>query len=201
MVGLKGIRNLLLSIGSIGILGDDTTEKQQIWLHSFAVASYMQTLSHMYKNKLQLADEDVYVCGLLHDMGKIAFSSMHPEIQKKMVSLCNSKNVPIHILEELFAGMKHDETGSMIAARWNFPDSVVNAIRFHHNYVNTPEAYKKISYTTAFADSLYYYINNVISYEKLPADLLVFFGISNEAKLKELAERVRKEFEQEQKNI
>lgn len=198
LVGLKGISNLLLSVGTIGILGDDTNEKQQVWHHSFAVASYMQTLSHMYKNKLKLAEEDVYVCGLLHDMGKIAFSSLHPDIQKRMEALCANKNVPPRILEELLAGMKHDETGSMIAARWNFPDSVVNAIHFHHDYANAPEAYKKISYATAFADSLYYYINEVTPYEKMPADLLSFFEINNEAKLKELATRVGKEFEREQ---
>ena len=198
LVGLKGISNLILSVGTLGVLGDDTSDKHQIWHHSFAVASYMQTLSHMYKNKLKLAEEDVYVCGLLHDMGKIAFASLHPDIQKRMEALCKNKNIPSRILEELLAGLNHDETGSMIAARWNFPESVVNAIHFHHNYANAPEAYKKISYTTAFANVLYYYNTEVTPYEKMPADLLSFFEINNEEKLKELATRVGKEFEREQ---
>ncbi|WP_461248358.1 HDOD domain-containing protein, partial [Treponema sp. R6D11] len=70
MVGIKGIKNLLYSYGTQKVLGDETHDKKILWEHSYKTAFYAYNLVKNFKNDNNLLD-DVYVGGILHDMGII----------------------------------------------------------------------------------------------------------------------------------
>jgi len=196
MIGIKGIKNLLYSYGTQKILGDDTAEKKKLWEHSYKTAFYAYNLVKNFKNDASLLD-DVYIGGMLHDMGKIVFSNVHPELLDNIKSFCNEKNLPVSTFEDISAGMNHAELGALIAKKWNFPDRLITAIRYHHDPESAPFDCKDLVDTIYLANMFCEYENNNISFDQLDSGPLENFGFKNQKQVDALIERLSAGFTKE----
>ena len=196
MVGLKGIRNLLYSYGTQKVLGDDTTDKKKLWDHSYKTAFYAYNLVKNFKNDQNLLD-DVYVGGMLHDMGKIIFSSVHPDLLDKIKEFCSDRNLPASTFEDLSAGMNHAELGALIAEKWNFPERLVAAIRYHHDPAGAPSEYKDLVDAVYLANMFCEYENKNISYDQLDIGPLENFRLNSQKQLETLIEKLSQGFKNE----
>ncbi|MDR1617850.1 MAG: HDOD domain-containing protein [Treponema sp.] len=196
MVGIRGIKNLLYSYGTQKVLGDDTADKKHLWEHSYKTAFYSYNLVKNFKKDNNLLD-DVYVGGILHDMGKIIFSNVHPELLTKIKEFCSEKNLPATTFEDLSAGMNHAEIGAMIAEKWNFPEGLVMAIRYHHDPVSVPEEYKNLVYTVYLANMFCEYENGNVTFDQFESAVLENFGINSKKQVDSLLERFALGFKKE----
>lgn len=196
MVGIKGIKNLLYSYGTQKILGDDTVDKKKLWEHSYKTAFYAYNLVKNFKNDTSLLD-DVYVSGILHDMGKIIFSNVHPDLLNKIKGFCTDKNLPSSTFENLSAGMNHAELGAMIAEKWNFPDRLVMAIRYHHDPEAVNPEFKDLVGAVYLANMFCEYENGNASYDQFDQNILEGFGLQSKKQIDTLLERLSKGFEKE----
>ena len=196
MIGIKGIKNLLYSYGTQKVLGDDTAEKKKLWEHSYRTAFYAFNLVKNFKNDSSLLD-DVYVGGMLHDMGKIIFSNVHPDLLNRIKGFCSDKNLPASTFEDLSAGMNHAELGALIAEKWNFPDKLVAAIRFHHDPESAPENCKDLVDTVYLANMFCEYENNNITYDQFDPGPIDNYGLKNQKQVDTLLERLSQGFTRE----
>ena len=196
MVGIKGIKNLLYSYGTQKILGDDTIEKKRLWEHSYKTAFYAFNLAKNFKNDHNLLD-DVYVGGILHDMGKIVFSSVHPDLLEKIKGFCSERNLPPSTFEDLSAGMNHAELGALIAEKWNFPDRLVTAIRYHHDPGSVPDDSKDLVDAVYLANMFCEYENKNIAFDQFEAGPLENYGLQNKKQIDTLLERLSAGFSRE----
>jgi len=196
MIGINGIKNLLYSYGTQKVLGDDTVDKKKLWEHSYKTAFYAYNLVKNFKNDANLLD-DVYVGGILHDMGKIIFSSVHPDLLNKIKGLCTNKNLPASTFENLSAGMNHAELGAMIAEKWNFPDRLVAAIRFHHDPEAAPADCKVLVDTVYLANMFCEYENRNVTFDQLEPGPLKTFQLRNQKQVDGLLERLSMGFQRE----
>jgi putative nucleotidyltransferase with HDIG domain len=196
MVGIKGIKNLLYSYGTQKILGDDTVEKKRLWEHSYKTAFYAYNLVKNFKNDNTLLD-DVYVGGILHDMGKIVFSNVHPELLEKIKLFCADKKLPSSTFENLSAGMNHAELGALIAEKWNFPDRLVMAIRYHHDPENVHPEFKTLVDAVYLANMFCEYENGNAAFDQFETGPLDNFGLQSKKQMDNLLERLSKGFKKE----
>jgi len=196
MIGIKGIKNLLYSYGTQKVLGDDTADKKKLWEHSYKTAFYAYNIFKNFKNNSNLLD-DVYVGGMLHDMGKIIFSNVHPELMDKIKGFCNDKSLPVSTFENLSAGMNHAELGALIAEKWNFPDKLVVAIRYHHDPESAPKDCKDLIDTVYLANMFCEYENNNVTYDQFDPIPLENFGLKTQKQVDALLDRLSKGFERE----
>ena len=178
MVGIKGIKNLLYSYGTQKLLGDDTTDKKALWEHSYKTAFYAFNLVRNFRKDRNLLD-DAYVGGILHDMGKIIFSNVHPELLSKIQSFCSDKGLPSSTFEDFSAGMNHAEIGALIAEKWNFPEGLVNAIRYHHDPESGPKEYKDLIDTVYLANMFCLLETGAVSFDQFEPAVLESFGITS----------------------
>ncbi len=185
LVGIRGIKNLLYSYGSQKILGEDTAEKKALWDHSYKTAFYAYNLAKNFRKDKNLLD-DVYVGGILHDMGKIIFSNVHPDLLQKIKTFCTEKGLPVSTLEDLSAGMNHAEIGALVAEKWNFPDNLINAIRFHHNPALADPDYKDLVELVYFANMLCEYEMGNITFDQFDSNILENLNIVSEKQIEEL---------------
>jgi putative nucleotidyltransferase with HDIG domain len=188
MVGMRGLKNLLYSYGTQKLLGDDTADKKQLWEHSYKTAFYTYNLVKNFHKDRNLLD-DAYVAGILHDMGKIIFSNVHPDLLAKIRDICGEKNLPISTVEDLSAGMNHAEIGAMIAEKWNFPEGLVYAIRFHHDPLAVPAEYKDLVEAVYLANMCCEYEKNGITFDQIEPEVLGHFNISSKRQIDALLER------------
>lgn len=193
LVGLRGLKNLLYSYGTQLLL-----DKGQKWLwdHSYRAAFYAYALARSIKKKKDLLD-DVYVGGILHDMGKIIFSSVHPQLLDKITHFAKMREIKRDLMEDLSAGLNHAEIGALIAEKWNFPDVLIDAIRYHHEPLGTPEDNREVSYTVYLANALCDLENGVLVFEQIEKDVLRDFGISNETQFNMIHERLQQALQRE----
>ncbi|WP_407399278.1 HDOD domain-containing protein [Treponema sp.] len=193
--GLRGIKNLLFSIGSMeNLVANSTDKSKKLWDHSYQVGFYAYNLARNFCRKNKSNIEDSYVCGLLHDMGKIVFENARPNISTKLESLCKQKNVSKEIFENLIAGCNHGEIGACIAEKWNFPSILTDVLRYHHNPENAPESSKELTAIIYLADMMAHYSEGLIDYVQIDNEVLEYFNITSEEQFQGISERLSSSF-------
>jgi putative nucleotidyltransferase with HDIG domain len=199
MVGIRGIKNLLYSYGTQKILGSDTEEKKLLWEHSYKTAFYAYNLVKKYKHDLNLLD-DVYASGILHDMGKIVFSSIHPQLLEKIQFFCSFRDIPNSTFEDLSAGMNHAEIGALIAEKWNFPHNLVVAIRYHHNPSLAPPNCRDLVDSVYLANMFCEYEAGKAHFDQFEEGPLSNYGINSKKQLNSTIELFSQGFKKANEN-
>lgn len=181
LVGLSGIRNLLYSLGAMDILKNSSEAQEELWTHSYKTAFFAFNLARNKLNK-RVITENVYVCGLLHDLGKIVLTLVYPDlsVHEKILKVKEMYHVPDNIFNMLVSTINHPEIGSALAEKWNFPEAIVCTIRYHHDYARAPEKYRELVATVCFADLMIHYLEESVEYYQIAPQLLQLFRIDSE---------------------
>ncbi|MCG8685621.1 MAG: HDOD domain-containing protein [Desulfobacterales bacterium] len=90
---------------------------------------------------------------VLHDIGKLFFIQNFPDLYKRVVMKAKAMQIPLYAAEEEVFGLNHGVVGGIIAKKWNLPNSLVQAISFHH-YPSDAGEYQQLASIVGFADSL-----------------------------------------------
>ena len=198
LVGLRGIKNLLFSIGSMAALspGRDETKKE-IWENAKKVAFFSYNLAKNFCASERQIVEDSYICGLLHDIGKILFQSTHPNLLNELQERCSQKDIPTPIFELMLAGVNHGEIGAMVTEKWNFPEVITNVIRYHHNPAMAPEQYRKLTSLVSLASLMVDYYDGKIDFYQVDPELLEMFKISSIEQFDSIVKRLGNVLSQE----
>ncbi|QEJ94038.1 HDOD domain-containing protein [Treponema phagedenis] len=195
LLGLRGIQNLLYSIGVIQTLHTATDEQKELWDHAYQTAFFSYNLSKLTGKRSLM--EDAYVCGLLHDLGKIVFSSIYPDTLVKLDNFKAQKNIPDVAFDIVMSGMEHSEIGAALAQKWNLPLPIINTIRYHHNVEASPPEYTTLVATVALADMMAYFLQDSISLEQIPKNILSICKITSIDDFVKLAEMFNRRFHKE----
>lgn len=198
LVGIRGIKSMLLSVGSVNQLNALGGDSQKIlWTHAYRVAFYSYNLARNFcANERDIID-DSYVCGLLHDMGKLVFATAHPDFVQSVEDICKQRNLSPEIFEKLLAGVNHSEVGALIAEKWNFPEVIVSVIRHHHEPDMASPTNKKITSLVYLADMLSHYETHEVDYYQFDLDVLKLFGIGSENQLRKISDKLSAAFVEE----
>ncbi len=196
VVGLRGLRQMLFSYGTQRVLGgdDESSSSRELWEHSQRTAFYAYGIARFVSKRKEILD-DVYVGGILHDMGKIIFSSIHPETVEKIRSFSRQKGIPSSVFEEMSDGVDHSEVGAHLAERWNFPETLVETIRFHHNPLKAQAQHRDVVATVYVANELSNMRDH--TYDQLDGRVLRIIGINNVKTLQQVHEKLKNQYDQE----
>jgi putative nucleotidyltransferase with HDIG domain len=198
LTGMRTIRGLLYSYGTLKILGGDTTEeRKKLWEHSYRTAYYAYNLARNFKPTNKALLDDAYVGGMLHDMGKIVFSTVHPDLLQKIKAFCEEKNISAATFEDIAGGMNHAEIGARVAEKWFFPPTLVAAIRFHHEPSLCTSDFKDVVNTVYLANMFCEFEKGSVSFDQLDSGALADYGFSSEKQFKKIAESMAEGFKLE----
>lgn len=145
--------------------------------------------------------DDVFVAGVLHDLGLIVVTDLHPDLQEKIQRFCADKDIPPRLLENFSYGLNHADLGGMIASKWNFPEQLVEGIRFHHDPLAASQPHKDIVSCVYLADAVCDIERGLLSYEQIEPPILHDFGINSEDQLLKLQERLERLFNRQQMKL
>jgi putative nucleotidyltransferase with HDIG domain len=98
------------------------------WGHSIAVGIATRLIGQIQGLPNQ---ENFFVTGVLHDIGKLVFFEFSEDQFAAALALSKRTKQSLHVAEMTVFGMDHSETGALIAERWRFPSSIIQAIRHH----------------------------------------------------------------------
>jgi HD-like signal output (HDOD) protein len=173
---------------------------RELWDHSYQTALYAYLLARSLKRSYSKLD-DVYVTGILHDLGLIVVSYLHPALQKKIRDFCNEKNIPIKVLEDFSYGMNHAATGGLIASKWNFPDQLIEGIKYHHEPLLAAGPNKDIVFCVYLANMMSNIERGQVSFEQIESPVLRDFGIKDEAHFQTIHAKFQRVHKEQMKRL
>jgi len=132
MLGMNTVKNMALSTAVIrAVAGAKKSQALPItkfWKHSLAVgvaAKLLATAREIPVNER----EELFVAGLLHDLGKVPFGDEYivalREARENQRSLVEVENEML--------GMNHQEVGRLIADKWKLNEVITSGISHHHD--------------------------------------------------------------------
>ncbi len=135
-LGLKQIRNMAMTASVSELFQKEESigpyRRSNLWRHLVSVGICARLIAMRRK----LRDfEDAFLSGLLHDIGIVLEDQhVHTAFRRMIGSLDEQSTLSAVEMREM--GFDHTQLGERVAKAWNFPDTVVAAIRYHHASVN-----------------------------------------------------------------
>ncbi len=126
LLGLNVVRGLLLGVSVFEVMQKSMVG---LWEHSLGCAIAARIIA---KKKNISEPEEISIAGLLHDIGKVVMILRYKEEYEEVIKEAETKDLLIIEAEKSIFDITHADSGSWIAKRWNFPQSLVEIIEYHH---------------------------------------------------------------------
>ncbi|MBI4556527.1 MAG: HDOD domain-containing protein [Candidatus Hydrogenedentes bacterium] len=132
ILGVREVRNIVLGISVFSTLQNDRMEHlwvQSLWNHSVTVAALARKLgSHL---KLPMHGED-FIGGLLHDIGKMLLWRQLGKSYTEVYRQSGGASEKLCAAEEAKFGFNHADAAAALARYWNLPETLADALWYHH---------------------------------------------------------------------
>ncbi len=129
LIGFEEVKKIVVMVSTKSVFSTSDFFDRLLWEHSLAVA----VASSILNKKLKITDEgSSYIMGLLHDIGKVVFKKADPEQYLQILQEAYNKNISVNTIEDNNYGYSHADVGSYLLEIWNFEQSIVDAVGFHH---------------------------------------------------------------------
>lgn len=103
----------------------------ELWKHSMATALLAQKLAERVGYRGDRGT--LFTAALLHDVGKLLLSEYVGADFDKIEGVMLERDLSFVEAEREVLGVDHALLGGVVVRKWNFPESIVTAIAFHHN--------------------------------------------------------------------
>ncbi|MCL4198623.1 MAG: HDOD domain-containing protein [Phycisphaerales bacterium] len=156
MLGFEAIRNAVLSVEIYNLFESGRPHESApthavaidaapgrpfdsagFWMHSIAVAVAAESLAKRRTLEPRLAPDEAFVCGLLHDLGKLALERLLPRGYERVVELAEQRQGNIAEMERRVIGLDHHTTGKRLAEQWSLPHVIQDVMWLHGQPVET----------------------------------------------------------------
>jgi putative nucleotidyltransferase with HDIG domain len=134
LLGLETIKTLILTIkifSQFDCAGLPSYFISSLLDHSIStgiLARSIATQEDLEQNRIDQA----FMAGLLHDIGKLILLDKLPSKCLEISDAVNSGDYQLWEAEQKVLGTSHAQVGAYLMGIWGFPESVVEAIAFHH---------------------------------------------------------------------
>jgi putative nucleotidyltransferase with HDIG domain len=127
-----------LSAGSAGTLSGGASgdgprfDRAGFWRHCLAVAVTAELIAEAHPEmKEELPPAEAFVCGLLHDIGKLALDYVLPKSFDRVAELVEINQTNIADFERRIIGIDHHTAGKRVAEQWQLPHRLQDCIWLH----------------------------------------------------------------------
>lgn len=103
----------------------------ELWRNSVAAsvtADVVRTTANTY------VPSEASTAALLHDIGKVVICNHYgAQTMQMLIKAAETDHVsPLHVERSVF-GADHAQIGGVVAGRWNLPETIVEAVTYHHD--------------------------------------------------------------------
>jgi HD-like signal output (HDOD) protein len=133
LIGIEQMKQLLTGstvIEYFQTIPADIVNMRSFWEHSIATGIAAKVIAILRR----APDPELYfVLGLIHDIGRLVFYLKLPDESAKLFELYNKNpEQSLLSLEQSLFGFHHGELAGELLQRWEFPDSLIQAVKYHH---------------------------------------------------------------------
>ncbi|MDX2147234.1 MAG: HDOD domain-containing protein [Planctomycetota bacterium] len=159
MLGMETVRSAVLSVSiydtmkrrehdldrklakqdpSVAALRNLVFDRVGFWKHAVAVACASELLAKRIRS-LRVSPDEAFLCGLLHDLGKIGLDLVLPQAYARVLEIAERKHLEAAVAERMVVGLDHHTAGRRLAEHWFLPPRVQDVIWLHSQpYASIP---------------------------------------------------------------
>jgi putative nucleotidyltransferase with HDIG domain len=145
VLGFRGLRSLVLASSTAQFLARDFSVYghcgKGLWLHALTTATASRTLAREIRLGA-IAAEELFVAGLLHDVGKMLVAPYLQEVKFHQLT-----DRAIEQLERDTVGVDHTEAGALVCAKWNLSTEMQIIVKAHHDSEEAEECQRAAALT------------------------------------------------------
>jgi len=108
----------------------DTFDRAGFWRHSVATACAAELIARKAPD-LNVAPDEAFVAGVLHDVGKLALELVLPRAYARVLGLARRRGCDAAEIEHDVLGLDHHTAGKRLLERWGLPQSLRDAVWLH----------------------------------------------------------------------
>lgn len=130
-LGFQTTRNLITAAAVTGCFAAGRCagfSDKAFWRHSIATAACARILAR----RMRFNQDYAFTAGLLHDVGRLVLVSTYPARYADAIAWRAAHDCELIEAERAVLGVDHVMAGVALAERWNFSDTMRQAIAFHH---------------------------------------------------------------------
>ena len=138
--------------------------------HNFIVGNFAKAIAQEEVCGKKVC-EQAFLAGLMHDIGKLIFCTIYGKRYGDAINFAEKAGAEINVAETEYFNSSHAGIGAYLLGLWGLPDTVIEAIAFHHNPGDFfGEEFGPLAAVHA-ADVIYHELHpNATSIEKLKFD-------------------------------
>ncbi len=138
--GAETVRNLFLAVWVFQAFQAGQAERgpfsrMEFWKHSIAVACAAELLAEQmvgtWGNDCDLKPSEAFLCGLVHDLGKLALDVTLPKSFARVVEAADLLRGNIADVERAVIGIDHLVVGKRLAEQWEVSSTLRDCIWLH----------------------------------------------------------------------
>ena len=135
LMGFNAVHNAIISVSVVNALPKTLLfqdfEMIEFWKHSLAVAVASKNIAQTSGVE---SPDNCFVGGLLHDVGKVIMAQNFTEEFVKVWTLMQNDYLSFYEAEQRELPIDHTQIGAYLADRWQLPQGLTDAIRWHHDF-------------------------------------------------------------------
>ncbi len=153
LIGTDALKNIALSfviVQEFQNTPQGSFDLDYFWRRAITTAVAADVLGAAVGHK----DHDIFVSGLLHDIGVLILFLSHPDRYRAVLDEKRVSGTSLSETEREEFGCDHTEVGHYLLSTWNLPESISQPIHFHHNDAEAPLQYRESAMLLGFADKI-----------------------------------------------
>ena len=113
-------------------LGTRSVSLEDLWRHSLVTATGAKAIA-LTQGCGRAEADDVFVGGILEDVGILVLASSFPEIYDQVAGKVSAERAPLITSEEEAFTVNHAEVGAYLLGLWGLPGPIVRIVDLHHS--------------------------------------------------------------------
>ncbi len=152
-LGFSTIKSVVIASSAKNLYnrGSSGLQERLMWEHALVTG----LAGRAYGKQLRLArTEEVFLAGLMHDIGKSVMGIKFPDRYGAMIrTVYNEQGDTLELELETF-GFDHTMVGEALLHSWNLAQSIEHAVRWHHEPAETPKENRNLSALVALGNQM-----------------------------------------------
>ncbi len=135
LLGIGLVKSLVLKVGVFSqfcIAPGSALRIEQLSQHSIEVGKLAQKIARHLGASAQDIDEAL-LAGMMHDIGQLIFAAERAGDYEEVVRAAEKDGCSLAMLEQMRFGVSHADVGAYLLSIWGLPNSIVEAVAFHHH--------------------------------------------------------------------
>lgn len=189
MVGLHGIREMILPYGTQKLLDKFLSTQRVLWTEAQRISFLAEGIAREFQRERQ--DRDLaQIGGLLSPLGRIVVSYLHPKLDSRIKTFCRTKKISPVQFNDLTQTINPAELGAQVAEKWEFPANLIAVLRYQTRPEGAPADLRQVTNIVHLAVRLNALETGIITASQLEPSVLTALKLDGPGTLEALRTRL-----------